>query len=149
MFDVPLGQQVLTVHAVDKAGNVTDQTVRFYITTSTRDIANLIDRFKAVGRLSSSAAKKLQDQLTKARLEEARSHDAKEIAELKKFISLITRSLVPDAEVRTVLVRDANAMIVRLGGTPTSGGASNGGHGLSGCGRLPTDRTRIPRGGRL
>jgi cytochrome c len=147
MFDVPLGQQVLTVHAVDKAGNVTDQTVRFYVTTSTRDIANLIDRFKAVGRLSSSAAKKLQDQLTKARLEEAKSHDAKEISELRKFIALITPALVPDAEVRTVLVRDANAMIARLGGR-LSGGATTGAR-RTGYGRLPGDLTRIPRGGRL
>ena len=151
MYELPLGQQGLTVKASDNAGNVTEQTVRFYVTTSTRDMANLIDRFKATGRLSTAAASLLQAQLSKVRKEEARSNDAKAVTEMKKFRSMASDpALVPDAEVRGVLVRDADAMIVRFGGTASAAGvAANGGKSLAGTGRIDGDPTRIPKGGHL
>ena len=51
---------------------------------------------------------------------------------------------------RATLIRDADAMIVRLGGQPSAAGsAANGGKPLTGTGRLPGDATVVPKGGRL
>ena len=59
-------------------------------------------------------------------------------------------TLVPEAEIRTVLVRDAEAMIVRLGGAPSAAAlAANAGRDLAGTGRIVGDATRIARGGKL
>jgi hypothetical protein len=54
---------------------------------------------------------------------------------------------IPEAEVRATLIRDADAMTVRLGGQPSAaGGAANGGKPLTGTGRLPGDATVVPKG---
>jgi hypothetical protein len=59
-------------------------------------------------------------------------------------------ALVTDADVRGVLVRDANAMIVRLGGQASAAGKkANDGASLAGTGRLDGDATRVPEGGGL
>jgi cytochrome c len=59
-------------------------------------------------------------------------------------------TLIPEAEVRTVLVRDAEAMIVRLGGAVSAAAsAANAGRDLTGTGRLEGDATRIAKGGKL
>src|SRR5262249_18757222 len=105
----------LKVTAVDNAGNRTVQTVSFGITTSTRDLANLVDRFHAVGWLNQAQATKLQNQLTKARKAEATGNDAKTVSLLQKFRTTATSpATVPNAEVRTVLARDTDAIIARL-----------------------------------
>jgi cytochrome c len=123
LYELSLGTHSLSVTAVDRAGNQTVQTVTFGIDTSTRDIANLVDRFRAVGWLSQAGANKLQAQLTKARKAEASGNDAKTVRELQKFRSLATDpSTVPVAEVRQVLARDTDALIARLSG-PASGRA--------------------------
>ena len=62
MYELPLGLHELTVTATDKAGNKTTSTVRFFVTTSFRDMQNLLDRFKATGRLSAKAHKQLTDE---------------------------------------------------------------------------------------
>ena len=103
--------------ATDKAGNTALVPVEFFTATSLRDIANLIDRFRATGRLGQAEATKLQNQLTKARLAEAKGKDTKAVNELKTFKTLVNNSaIVSDTDVRDTLVRDANATIVRLGG---------------------------------
>jgi regulation of enolase protein 1 (concanavalin A-like superfamily) len=118
MFELSLGLHELTVTATDKAGNVTTANVRFFVNTTFRDMQNLLDRFKATGWLSANAHKKLKAKLDAARQAEAAGNDTKAINQLKQFRTLAADSvLVPNAEVRTVLVRDANYMIVYLGGS--------------------------------
>jgi hypothetical protein len=102
---------------VDKAGNQTVQSVTFGITTSTRDVGNLVDRFRAVSWLSQASANKLQKQLTKVRQAEANGNDKKTIKELQAFRTLATnQQTVPMAEVRQTLARDTDALIARLSG---------------------------------
>ena len=124
MYELRLGLHELTVTATDKAGNKTISTVRFFVTTSFRDMQYLLDRFKATSRLSANAHKKLTTKLTAARQAEANGNDARAISQLKQFRALASNtSLVPEAEVRATLIRDTDAMIIRLGGTrrPTPG----------------------------
>jgi hypothetical protein len=105
------------VTAIDNAGNQTAQEVTFGVDTSTRDVANLVTRYQAVGWLSQASANKLQTQLTKARKAEANGNDTKTIAELRKFRTLaVDPAIVPLAEVRTVLSRDVDALIAKLSG---------------------------------
>ncbi|HEY0450851.1 ThuA domain-containing protein [Actinophytocola sp.] len=115
LYSLTLGVHSLKVTAVDNAGNQTVQTVTFGTTTSTRDLANLIDRFRAVGWLNQAYANKLQAQLTKARKAEATGNDAKTVKLLQQFRTMATdRAKVPVAEVREVLARDTDAVIARL-----------------------------------
>ncbi len=115
LYPLTLGVHSLKVVAVDNAGNRTVQTVTFGVTTSTRDMANLIDRFHAVGWLNQANANDLQAALTKARKAEAKGNDAKTIKLLGKFRALATdTTTVPVAEVRDVLARDTDAVIARL-----------------------------------
>jgi regulation of enolase protein 1 (concanavalin A-like superfamily) len=115
LYTLSLGTHSLKVTAVDNAGNRTDQTVTFGISTSTRDIANLIDRFKAVGWINQATQKSLQDQLTKARKAEANGNDAKAIRLLREFRTLATDpATVRVAEVRDTLARDTDDVIARL-----------------------------------
>jgi hypothetical protein len=129
MYALTLGLHELDVTATDKAGNQTVTQVRFFVTTSLRDMQNLLDRFKATGRLSSEAYNQLSGRLSSARVNEAKGKDAKAIKDLQAFEALASDAgLVPEAEVRGVLVRDADAMIVRLGGAASAAGtAANGG----------------------
>ncbi|MET0237079.1 MAG: ThuA domain-containing protein [Kibdelosporangium sp.] len=117
LYELGLGIHTLSVTAVDKAGNQTVQTVTFGITTSTRDVGNLVDRFRAVGWLSQASANKLQTQLTKVRKAEASGNDTKTVKELQAFRKLAAdQQTVPVAEVRQTLTRDTDALIARLSG---------------------------------
>jgi cytochrome c len=120
LFELSLGTHTLQVTAVDRAGNNTVQSVNFGVTTSMRDMANLIDRFRATSWLSQASANTLQTQLTKARKAEANGNDVKAVKELRTFRTLVTDpTLVPMAEVRQVLARDTDAEIAVLSG-PTA-----------------------------
>jgi cytochrome c len=112
LYTASLGTHTLTVTAVDNAGNRTDQTVTFGVSTSTRDMANLIDRFKAVGWINQATQKSLQDQLTKVRKAEAAGNDAKTVKQLGQFRTLASK--VANAEVRDTLLRDTDDLITRL-----------------------------------
>jgi len=115
LYTLPLGTHSLKVTAVDNAGNRTDQTVTFGVSTSTRDLANLIDRFKAVGWINQATQKSLQDSLTKARKAEANGNDTKTIRLLREFRTLATDpATVRVAEVRDTLARDTDDVIARL-----------------------------------
>ena len=65
--------------------------------------------------------------------------------QLTAFKALVNdAALVTDADVRDTLVRDADAMIVRLGGTASKAGVrANDGKPVTGAGRLAEDPTRI------
>jgi cytochrome c len=136
LYELPLGLHELTATATDKAGNSTSTTVRFYNATSFRDMQNLLDRFKATGRLSTKAHKQLSAKLAAVRASEAAGNDRRAAQQLTAFKALAgDTALVTDADVRAALVRDADAMIARLGGTAKV------------AGRLAGDPTRItPRG---
>ncbi|MEE6260404.1 ThuA domain-containing protein [Plantactinospora sonchi] len=151
MYELPLGLHELTVTATDRAGNSTTSTVRFFVTTSFRDMQQLLDRFKATGRLSARAHKQLSDKLATVRQAEANGNDDKAIKQLGQFKALAADpGLVAEAEIRDVLVRDADAMIVRLGGDPSTAGVrANEGKWGPGPGRWPGPPTRVNRGGRL
>jgi regulation of enolase protein 1 (concanavalin A-like superfamily) len=117
LYTTSLGTHTLTVTAVDNAGNRTNQTVTFGVSTSTRDISNLIDRFKAVGWLNQATQKSLQESLSKARKAEANGNDTKAIKLLREFRTLATDpTKVKVAEVRDVLARDTDDVIARLSG---------------------------------
>ena len=75
MYELSLGLHELTVTATDKAGNKTTSTVRFFVTTSFRDMQSLLDRFKATGRLSTKAHKQLSNKLDAVRASEAAGND--------------------------------------------------------------------------
>ncbi|MEO3927485.1 ThuA domain-containing protein [Micromonosporaceae bacterium B7E4] len=151
MYELPLGLHELTVTATDRAGNVTTSTVRFFVTTSFRDMQMLLDRFKATSRLSAKAHKQLSGKLDTVRQAEANGNDDRAIKQLGQFKALAAETgLVTEAEIRNVLIRDADAMIVRLGGSPSASGVrANDGKSVQGTGRLVEDPTRVKRGGKL
>ncbi|MCM4080993.1 ThuA domain-containing protein [Paractinoplanes hotanensis] len=139
LYELPLGLHDLTATAIDKAGNRTTTTVQFFVATSFRDMQNLLDRFKATSRLSSKGHKDLSKKLDAVRKAEAGGKDDKAIKELKAFKKLAADTkLVTDTDVRDTLLRDADAMIVRLGGTAGSFA------GKAGNGWLKGDPTRKP-----
>ncbi|MBO0847725.1 MAG: DUF1349 domain-containing protein, partial [Nocardioides sp.] len=145
LYELALGRHQLAVNVQDKAGNTTQVGVEFYTATSLRDITNLIDRFRATGRLAEASAGTLQKQLTKAREAEAKGKDTDAIKQLEKFKQLVdTPAIVSDIDVRDTLVRDANAMIVRFGGTP-KGMTAQQAKALSGTGMVSGDPTRKTR----
>jgi cytochrome c len=147
LFELDLGLHELVVTATDNAGNVTSTTVTFFVTTSFRDMQFLLDRFKATSWLTNRAHKQLSAKLANAREAEAAGNDRKAINQLRALIALAQdTTLVPNAEVRAVVIRDAEAMIVRLGGTASANGLKlNGGKGFDVAGRLAEDPTRITR----
>jgi hypothetical protein len=151
MYELRLGMHKLTVVGTDNAGNTTTTTVTFFVTTSFRDMQNLLDRFKATSRLTNNAYTKLSNQLAKARNAEANGNDTRALKELAAFRELLTAQLVPEAEVRDTLIRDTDAMTIRLGGTPpnNAGVKANAGKALKGTGRLGEDPNRLTRNGTL
>ncbi|WP_329107176.1 ThuA domain-containing protein [Micromonospora sp. NBC_01699] len=151
LYDLSLGLHELTVTATDKAGNTTTSSVRFFVTTSFRDMQNLQDRFKSTSRLSTKAHRQLTNKLTAVRDSEAAGDDRRAVQQLTAYKALVAdTALVTDADVRDVLTRDADAMIVRLGGTATKAGVkANADKSVQGAGRLAEDPTRIKQGGKL
>ncbi|WP_329109531.1 ThuA domain-containing protein [Micromonospora sp. NBC_01699] len=151
LYDLTLGLHELTVTATDKAGNSTTSSVRFFVTTSFRDIQHLLDRFEATSRLSAKAHRQLTNKLTAARDSEASGNDRRAVQQLAAFAVLASDpALVPDADVRGVLVRDTDAMIVSLGGAASTAGVSaNSGRQLGGTGRPDGDTTRATGDGKL
>ena len=118
LYQLPLGNHGFAVTATDKAGNTTSQSMSFATTTSLRDIGQLVDRFRATNRLSLSAYKQLSSVLTKARKAEAAGNDGKAVRYLGTFVTLARDgTLVGDADVRSVLERDGNAVIASINGT--------------------------------
>ncbi|GAA0973887.1 hypothetical protein GCM10009555_029350 [Acrocarpospora macrocephala] len=124
LYELALGEHTLTVTAVDNTGNQTVQTVKFSVETSTDDISALIDRFEAAGKLNATGAAKLQDRISKVMVSEdrGRERDKKKIVKkLERFVETVNDpKIVSDAQVRTLLLRDADALIAENGGTSES-----------------------------
>ena len=92
-----------------------------------RDMGQLVDRFRATNRLSLKAYKQLSSVLTKARKAEANGDDGRAVRHLRTFVSRATDgTLVRDADVRSVLERDGNAVIGSLNGDAVLPRAVNG-----------------------
>ncbi|WP_220182732.1 ThuA domain-containing protein [Sphaerisporangium album] len=116
LFTQALAGHTVAVTATDNAGNSLTTNVRFSVTTSMRDMQSLIDRFHSTGWLSRSAHKSLTGELTKARIAEASGKDAKAVRHLAAFKKLVAdQKLVPRADVRGVLTRDADKVITTIG----------------------------------
>lgn len=146
LHELPLGMHELVVVAFDEAGNRTTQRVTFFVTTSFEDILDLIVRFDASGRLDSSTADALESRARSAFVHWASGRAAEAIAELELFKDVLNDQ-VDDPGVHATLLRDADAMILRMGGTPTSAAAgveANDGRSLAGTGRVAGDPTRMP-----
>ncbi|RZQ61819.1 hypothetical protein [Amycolatopsis suaedae] len=117
LYRLPLGFHRLSVAATDLAGNRTEQTLEFATHTSTREISLLLQRFRATSRLSLPAYTRLTEQLAVVRLAEADGDDERALAECLVFQTLAADAvLVPDADVRSVLVRDAGVVAGRIEG---------------------------------
>jgi type 1 glutamine amidotransferase len=117
LYDLGLGLHELTVTATDKAGNRTTTTVRFYVTTSFRDLRDLLDRFRTTSQLSATAHRKLSNKLDAARASTAAGDDRRALQQLAALRELATdTALVPDADVRAVLTRDIDALTTTIRG---------------------------------
>ncbi|MEV6983499.1 ThuA domain-containing protein [Sphaerisporangium sp. NPDC051017] len=122
LTSVALGTHTLKVTAKDKAGNTTEQTRSLTVTTSFGDLTTLFDRFDVQGPLGSQ----LRNFLESARKSAEKGHTDQALHHLGKFRSRATG--VADPAARAVLVRDADALIVRLGGEASAEGiAANSG----------------------
>nr|WP_211239716.1 ThuA domain-containing protein [Jiangella gansuensis] len=115
---VPLGLHELQVTATDAAGNSTTQRITFFVTTSFADMELLITRFEDDGLLDKRLAKDLQKALGTAHRQDAMGRDERAVRALESFKDIVT-DRVADVGVRATLLRDADAMILRLGGTPS------------------------------
>ncbi|MFC4533494.1 ThuA domain-containing protein [Sphaerisporangium dianthi] len=135
LYPLSLAEHTLTVTAVNKAGNKTAQTVKFTIATSTVEMGRLIDRFEKEKKISHKSAEKLHKALCEVRKAEDgnghghghgdkgkgkdKNNDKKIVKALEDFKKVVNdKKVVTDAQVRTTLVRDADTLIVRYGGTP-------------------------------
>ncbi len=118
LYELALGEHTLTVTAIDNAGNKAEQTVKFSVVASTDDIAALIDRFEAAGKIGAKSAHRLRINLATVRDAEQKDKKIDKIVkELRKFQDLVDDPrVVTDAQVRDTLIRDAEALIVRYGG---------------------------------
>ncbi|WP_235854343.1 ThuA domain-containing protein [Nonomuraea aridisoli] len=126
-----LGAHQITVTATDKAGNVTEQAVTLTVTTSFGDLTTLLDRFEVGGPLGAQ----LGNFLKSARTSDLKDHPEQALHHLGKFREAAAR--VTDEAQRAVLVRDADALIVLLGGEASAEGlAANGGRPFTDTARL-------------
>ncbi|SDZ24525.1 Glucose/arabinose dehydrogenase, beta-propeller fold [Micromonospora pattaloongensis] len=123
LFELSLGKHTLAVSATDKAGNTSTRSVSFTVTTSTKDMANLIDRFRSTGWLSDKGAQRLHNSLAKVRQFEDAGQERRAVAQLERFRALVEDpKLVSNAEVRAVLLRDADAVNTQLSASIRGGG---------------------------
>lgn len=106
LYKLPLGAHTLTVTATDRALNQATKTVGFTTTTSYADVRQLITAFRTANRISHAQAVALQATLGKA---ETASSPQQKRAALIAF--KVIAGTVRDAEVRTVLRRDADFLI--------------------------------------
>ncbi|MCW3845243.1 hypothetical protein ONA70_34780 [Micromonospora yasonensis] len=118
LYDLALGEHTLTVVACDEAGNRSTRSITFTVTTSVEDMGNLVDRFRATGWLSAASATELHKPLDRAARFVDQGRDKQAVRELQSVKQLAgDPKVVPNAEVRAVLVRDADAVIAGLSGS--------------------------------
>ena len=122
MSDLALGEHTLEVAARDLAGNTTTRTETFTVTTSFADVAALIGRFEAAGSVPRATAASLRDRLARAESAVASGSTAEAIGHLNQFRSEAEQ--IDDAGAREILVRDAEALLKDLDGTPPTATAA-------------------------
>ncbi|EID52994.1 ThuA domain-containing protein [Saccharomonospora xinjiangensis] len=109
LYTLDLGAHELVVTATDKAGNTAERKVTFTVTTSVEDLRALVKRFAEDERVSRAVEKNLDGRLVA--VEKLRRTDVAAAATtLEKFVAEVEKQ-VRDEEVKTVLVRDARALI--------------------------------------
>ena len=120
LYELTPGEHVLTVTSLDNAGNQTEKTIHFTVTTSVEDISALIDRFETEDKTNASSADRLHKELDRVIAAIAKEKDPKKIIKvIEKFKSGVNDHRVEaDDIVRTTLLRDADTLIIRWGGTP-------------------------------
>jgi glucose/arabinose dehydrogenase len=106
LWTLDLGEHVLVATATDQAGNTTESTVTFVVTTSVDDLAAHVERLRADGALTKPEAARLDAFLGQATRHLAAGRDAQAAAALERFAA------ATDEE---VLVRDAQALVAELG----------------------------------
>ena len=118
LYQLPLGTHGFAVTATDEAGNITSQSLSFATTTSMRDVGQLLDRFRATNRLSLSAYKQLSSiahQGPQGRGERQRQQGGA-LPAARSCTLARDDTLVGDADVRSVLERDGDAVIDSING---------------------------------
>ncbi|PSL06993.1 PKD domain-containing protein [Haloactinopolyspora alba] len=141
LHEIPLGLHDLEVEARDRAGNRTTERFTFFVSTSFADMRSLVSRFESEQRLDRPSTKRLENTLGTAARQAVMGRETRAVERLEK-VKDIANDKVADDVVRDVLIRDADAMIGRLGATPSDAGAgvtANGGQSLDGTGRLAGD----------
>jgi hypothetical protein len=90
LFIQTLAAHTIAVTSTDNAGNAVTTSVRFGVTTSLRDMQNLLDRFRATSWLSAGAHDKLTRKLTQACRAEASGNDRRAVRLLGEFKAFAT-----------------------------------------------------------
>jgi glucose/arabinose dehydrogenase/PKD repeat protein len=117
LFTQSLAPHTVAVTATDDAGNSVTTSITFTVTTSLQDMQNLLDRFRATGWLSKNGYDELEQELTRVRKAVDRGRIPRALGQLADFKEVLANvQLIPRAEVRQVLNRDADQMISELGG---------------------------------
>ncbi|WP_406422951.1 ThuA domain-containing protein [Streptomyces sp. NBC_00842] len=121
-----LGEHVFAVTARDSAGNTTAVRLVFYVTTSYKDMGALIDQSVAKGDLDRVGATKLHVQIDNAAAVQARGKAKPAIVELDVLRTMIAgrADVTLTSADQTLLNRDAQYLIVALGGTASEAGLS-------------------------
>ncbi len=109
-----LGSHTFEVTAKDKAGNTTTESITFTVKTSFADLQAHVDGFKSTGTISASNADKLTSNLSKASAAAAGGKPAEAVEYLTAFVN--QASVLNATGARNLLVRDAQALIVQIGG---------------------------------
>jgi hypothetical protein len=111
LWTLPLGQHELVVVGKGYGGDTT-VTVRFTTRTSFGDLEALVNRFG--GRLGSSTRASLLDRLQRAAGAASAGSESNAMGLLEQFVTRVENQVRNDAEARSVLVRDARALIAEL-----------------------------------
>nr|WP_265736703.1 PQQ-dependent sugar dehydrogenase [Peterkaempfera griseoplana] len=121
LLGLDLGRHELAAVATDKAGNTTRTVSGFTVTTSYQDMQTVIDRFRSQGDIDAKTAGKLHDRLQRASDAADRKLDHVAAVQLENFRKeAADPAVVGNAQLRTVLVRDARYLIDALTKAPGS-----------------------------
>ncbi|NHC14224.1 multicopper oxidase domain-containing protein [Motilibacter deserti] len=110
LWTLPLGQHELVVVGKGTGGDTTT-TVRFTTKTSFADLQALVTSLP----MSETTRAGLLDRVTRAAGKATSGSESGAISLLEQFISRVENQVRSNAEVRSVLLRDAQALIAELG----------------------------------
>jgi hypothetical protein len=113
LWTLPLGSHELVVVGKGYGGDTT-VTVRFTTRTSFADVETLVNTFRDQGRFAESTRSSLLDRLQRAAGAANGGSERTAIGLLEQFVSRVENQVRNDAEARSVLVRDGQALIAEL-----------------------------------